>query len=526
MIRIRDMVLALSLANLLFYQIWSELLPGCYGHYFLKTPPVLNVYLAMMGVVLLTAFLLWLGILFFRRATQPFFRVLGKGLFLAVGLLAFNAVRSHILRYSPWDQVLLYSKVDNFLIRPALGVGALLLLTRWRGLVFRMMTGALLVLAPFAAVTFAQAAWVSVKIQTGIPFADFSDQPSAPPLPGKPGSPRVIWLLFDGLSQRLAFDERPQDVEMPHLDRLQQQAIHASSAYPPGANTLESIPSLLMGAGVSYVRAVRANALRIQFDNTGEKGWWSEQPNVFTRARERGFNTALVGNYHPYGRVIGHSLTRCFWLAGRWDSLGMADPEAPVLKAVSRILATQANRMLASLPGLWRFGLVRPLEAPGSADLSEDIPHSIENYQRILKEAKAVVSDPAFQLVFIHWTVPHHPYIYDRQRDDFSQKGETHYEDNLELADRTLGEIRALLESSGQWDTAAILLTSDHAIHPHYDRIPFLLKLPGQTKGVLYERKRWSTLTVSNLLLAVLSREITDPQQVISWLDQKAPPVN
>src|SRR2546425_7901138 len=45
--------------------------------------------------------------------------------------------------------------------------------------------------------------------------------------------------------------------------------------------------------------------------------------NLFRRARALGYDTALIGWYHPYCRVLGSDLTRCYWEAaeplGSWE---------------------------------------------------------------------------------------------------------------------------------------------------------------------------------------------------------------
>lgn len=525
MTKLRDAGLALSLANLLFYSVWSELLPGSYGHYYLLDPPTLNMNLGMMAAVLLCAGFLFLGAQAVRRASRPAWRAAGKLAFLIVFLAVLNGVRSHLLRYGRLEDSRLFSRLDLFLIRPAAVLCVALLLTKWRPRVFQTAAALTLVFLPFAAITFSQAAWDCVKIKAGIPFSDFTRRPPAPLLPVRTEAPRLICFLFDGLDRRQAFVERQKDVELPQLDAFRSQAVDASAAYAPGGSTLESLPSIFIGERVAYARPMRANALFLQFDNTGRTGWWHEQPSLFTKARkELGVNAALVGYYHPYCRVIGDQFARCFWRTGRWDSLGLDDPNKTLAQALFRILAVERTRLLASIPFVWRLGLSESPEASLHPKDNSTIRERIENYNAVLEESKRVVLDPAFRLIFIHWPVPHHPFIYDRVKNDFNRDSETTYEDNLALVDRTLVEMRATLEKAGMWDSAAILITSDHPrISRNHDvePVPFLLKLPGQTRPVPYGKK-WGTESIAPLGLGILSGKLSTPREVTDWLDRNA----
>jgi hypothetical protein len=51
----------------------------------------------------------------------------------------------------------------------------------------------------------------------------------------------------------------------------------------------------------------------LTFADTGKVAAWNEQPSIFTSARESGVNTAFVGWFHPYSRVLARSLNHCFW---------------------------------------------------------------------------------------------------------------------------------------------------------------------------------------------------------------------
>ncbi len=148
-----------------------------------------------------------------------------------------------------------------------------------------------------------------------------------------------------------------------------------------------------------------------------------------------------------------------------------------------------------------------------------------------MKEARRVVANPQLDLIVVHWNVPHPPSIYDRStqrlRDSLINVTDTSYADNLVLTDHTLGLIRRDLEASGRWDSTILIVSSDHWLRKslwRYEgdvdhRIPFMLKLAGQKKGVTYEES-FNTVLTGDLVLAILRGEITSADGVVTWLDR------
>lgn len=162
----------------------------------------------------------------------------------------------------------------------------------------------------------------------------------------------------------------------------------------------------------------------------------------------------------------------------------------------------------------------------------------LESYFRIWERALALAADPEFDLVLLHWPIPHPLGIYNRSQESFADIRHSSYLDNLALADRTLGEVRKAMEKAGLWDKSVLLVSSDHPLRPwewNYrptwtdeDRkatagkesplIPFLLKLPGERRGVSYQ-PAFNTVLTHDLLLASLKGEIATPESAMRWLE-------
>jgi hypothetical protein len=81
------------------------------------------------------------------------------------------------------------------------------------------------------------------------------------------------------------------------------------------------------------------------------------------------------------------------------------------------------------------------------------------------------------------------------------------------------------MESAGNWDSTTVLLSSDHPYREAKSldgksdlRVPFLLKLAGQSEGLSYSAE-FNTILTHDLLLAILKGELSTAE-VVPWLDQ------
>jgi hypothetical protein len=86
----------------------------------------------------------------------------------------------------------------------------------------------------------------------------------------------------------------------------------------------------------------------------------------------------------------------------------------------------------------------------------------IEGLKRIAQESATAAADGALSLVMVHFPAPHWPCMYDRRKKDFTFEGGCNYFDNLELVDRTFGDLRRSMERAGLWEDTVVLVSSDH----------------------------------------------------------------
>lgn len=528
----RLFIVAVSLANLWFMTNWiaayARLRPA--NLYYFGEPPGWTFFAGAILNVLLLALLIWLAARLVRGGGSRWLRVLAGWAFLFSLLIPLNVWRLHsgLAGSQVRDTLGLVGAVLVLLV----ALAALVLMARNLGVAVRGAMVLVTVLAPFVLVTFGQSAWAAIRYGLLDP-AEFRDQAAAGPVaPADPGEAgRVVWLVFDELDQHLAFRDRPADVELPAFDRLRDEAIYAPEVEPVAFSTELAIPAFLTGERVLEAEGVAANELRVVTDTAAPAGRLGELRTVFTEARERGLDAALVGWYHPYCRMLADELTRCAWYPHIDGDRGLT---------LGRAMLEQQRRFLGSVPGFHRIGWMlgadlnvfdELLGVPGAASHTRQ-------YRRILDAALAVAADPEIELVFIHLPVPHLPPIYDRAAGRFEPGPGADYFDNLVLADRTLATLRDAMERAGVWDSTAVLVTSDHpqripvrsvhgdvgrAEHERYlaehGRVPFLLKMPGQTRGTVVDAP-FSALVAHEIVLRLLNGHAT-PGQVAGWIQNR-----
>ena len=136
----------------------------------------------------------------------------------------------------------------------------------------------------------------------------------------------------------------------------------------------------------------------------------------------------------------------------------------------------------------------------------------------------------------IHLPVPHPPGFYDRRRGVLSTRVSSTYVDNVALADRTLGELRHAIESSGLSSRTVVIVSADHGWRPgwrsepgwtaeeeaafgHRDNmgVPFLVQFPADASAVVYDRPL-HTLITGRLILDTLAGRVTASSQIPAWV--------
>jgi hypothetical protein len=381
------------------------------------------------------------------------------------------------------------------------------------------------VMAPFGLLAFGQAAWRLVRYRS-LWQEHSAGSVTAQPVKNDDRSSRILWLIFDEMDESAAFEHRQANLSLPELDRLRSQALSATNAYPPAGHTSQSIPALLTGKLIASVTPAGPNELMLKYPEKSQAVPWSKEADIFTTVRANGLNTNVIGWYHPYCRVIGDRLSSCSWEAASQ----LIDPAK--LSPDSEIRHQEVD-LLSLVPYSGRLRDRLNQQTPEIYRVAH-----LNDYRKLLAEAKRVLTSSDGGLTFVHLPVPHPPYIYDRNQRSLSTSGQSQYGDNLALADVALGELRQAMERAEQWDRTAIIVSSDHWWRKDYwherqplwtmgdvmsgpidHRVPFIIKLPGQQSPLTYQAA-FNTVLTHDLILALIDGRVSRPAQVTEWLDQ------
>ena len=488
-----DAIACLSLSTLCFSQTRSEMLFRPSWDFYNQIPlraPAIAAF--MLNVVGLTAVGM-LAVRCVRRVRHPIWRRLAAGAAAVILLLSLNFAR---ITHEP------VSRWTDFIGRP--GVLALVVLVLAASLsrpqpALRLVRGLALLFSPLAVATIAIALWMFIEVTAG-PEWRWVDP--APLNRTAPSLRRVVWLVFEELDQRITFEARPTGLELPELDRLRRESVYADAARPPAATTEVTIPALITGRPVVAVAPLNPRDLELTFGD-GETAQWSAQPNVFSRARALGYDTALVGWHLPYPRVLGNSLGVAHWRPSvRYEQARGATFNAALWNQWATLAPSMNLRRLFS-----------------------------QRVAELNNLAIRTATDDRFGLVFLHLPVPQPPGIYDRATEqltawNFGGAGGGYF-DNLALADRVVGDLRRGLDRMRLGDRTWIVLTSTRswsASRP-YDgqsdpRVPFLVRPPegGRTRHVDIAL---GTLAAHDLVLAILRGSVSDTSDAAAWLSRE-----
>jgi len=518
---VRRLLVCLGFATWCFLTTWVELAEA-QGAYFARYDPLHAVVEPVVcWEILIAALMLALWELGRRRRIQDkaashlFFLL---SCFVPLGIASVAALRLLPFDAGPWVRRPLFWPLALLL-----GLGPLAYAIRRPRSASRLLRGLFLYSWPVLAVILMQATRAALRF----PASAYADGPLAAPFRTSPKPIRIVWIVFDELSQEIAFAHRPASLRLPNLDRLRAESFYASAAESPSQATLTALPALILGNYVIDAEAAGPKELLLGMQSGSPRIDWNSAANVFDAARRLGYNTALAGWYHPYGRVLNRSLTQCYWIAN-WLSLGIEEPSRP--RSILAAMRQRGQLLFASLPLVGHLPGVHPGRYYREA--------KIERFRSLMDEAQKMAADPSLGLALIHLPAPHPPAIYSRSRHRFTATEQVGYLDNVALADDALGVLRQAIEASGLWQRTALLVSSDHGWRTYRWRgtlewtpadqalsrqntmgVPFLLKLPGQAAGVNYN-KRFNTVLSSRMITAILEGSLTNPARIADAIER------
>ena len=527
----KDFLLSLSLANLCMVDPWTRVLGLSNGDlFFRRDPPTRMDLVGVVTAVLFLSAAFWSVGTLAREWGPRWLKASVRTIFLLTVLIPIHTLMIRVpklwwleTRVTFWyaETARRAPSLAHFMIAFAI-VAFLAIIVRYGRQIEKLAIPAVMLEIPFVLITFFQAGklfWNYDQFLT-----QFRDQPTIamnPTYQGKAHA-RVVWLLFDELDNGMIDGSNRFGVAVPEIDRLRHESIIATKAISPAFCTRLSMPSYLSGHEVSTFDPVGPSSATTRMADTGRAGLWNPQTNLFAKAMSEGYTTAVVGWYIPYCRILKNSLNYCWWTP-----------------AYSNSLKTGATIPDDILTQLWNAADAAPLGAQAltQIDKTARCEHRIGVFEDIIDRAKKLSGDPRYNLVFIHFPIPHPPGFYRADRRQFDCSGD--YVDNISLVDRTIGDMRTAMQAAGTWNDSTVIISSDHPYRTWlwgsidererapkgadedglFANVPLLVKLPGQHRGVRYDRK-FNTEILHDMILALVRGTISDPVELTGWLNE------
>lgn len=521
----KDLLAAYSLATLWLVISWKELLFSDTGDYLAFEPRALTEHIAIFTVAATLTLVLYLLLRFVRSASRKWSRRALQATFVAIGALSFGPLSFEIFKWLtpeirrlttfPLPLVVAFICITFAIIKRRLCLA---------DAVVTIQTIAILA-APFGLLILAKSA-ANFALDDGTRFLPQNINRLVSTDRSKPYQKRVVWIIFDEFDFAARRVASQNHTPLPDVERLRNESFLGRNAYSPNRDTLVSIPALLTGRRLRKAEPISVNDLMLFPEDSSGPFSLRKSETIFSEAQAAGIPTAIVGWYHPYSRIFQESVSSCVWQP-RVDrrcaqpsrffrcSLGIIARSLDATPFVSRLLP-------ASLTGIH----------------NEYIPEEIETQSErtafLYSKAANLVADQTYGLVFLHFSVPHAPYI-DRHGPD----EEGSYFTALEIVNDMIKNLRETLEKAGQWDKTVLIISSDHPWRGKKleenqlmflnekvrqeviddKRIPFIVKFPGRTDRFEYDR-RFNTVVTKNIIRDIFADKITGPEDLASWLDQ------
>jgi len=459
-------------------------------------------YIAAIIVILFATLIFWF--LVFRNYAN---HQISKNVAFAICLFALgfcaNGVRIYFLSWLNLTWFIDFSFVVVLAISASLYIA-----WRWRQ---QIMSGTFFITRISALLFFVAVINVSVAVIKLQPknILSYTTPDTQQPSEKKSAANRVIWVIFDMLDEEIGFVRRPKNIAMPALDKFRAESIVATNAKQPGSVTIKAMPTLFTGKLVSDVKYTMQDDLLLIFSD-GSRSLWTETPGIFKKIKPRQMDVALLAqNAHPYCRLFVKLMSYCTEFNRTWKP-----PTHTLSSGIRNFLRT----LFEHIPLVYRVTV-------GSNIVANQNP-LVEEYQQFKAEVNAVLANPIYDLVFVHWHLPHSPYYYDHKKNRFVKPAPgvtdvfTGYLGNLELTDRAFASMRKTLEEANLWHTSAVIVSADHGTGPidksvlkNKPIVPLMIKLPGAKGGQIISQKV-TAVSSSNLVWGILSGTIKNLDDV------------
>jgi hypothetical protein len=276
----------------------------------------------------------------------------------------------------------------------------------------------------------------------------------------------IFIVLFDELDYDYLYKNEAIRMEYPNIKKLASISDNYHLALSPGGETLTAMVGFMVGQGTIKV--------------TPEEPVNIAKKNIFGIARKKGFRTVMYGWMHPYCSMMYESLNNC----RSFSLYNYSSVNQPI--SIRNPIFTN----LIMWPPLEPFGLVQ-------IPVYSLYHHKVVSQTYDLAISTLTRNGPIFQ--FVHFSIPHLPFIYNGDiydpADDPFLQNDDNYVKQLKYVDHIVGRLIAELKNHKRFHNSYVVLLSDHAYRimrkGNARRIPLIVKRPGQKRREdIYETTR------------------------------------
>jgi hypothetical protein len=418
-----------------------------------------------------------------RRVSGAIFPIYRMVISVLAVLYVLNFLRSGVFFLFSLGEALDFLRSGSFLKIGLVGIvilGALFFLVRFHRNVGSFLAQLIRAYSLIAVVFGINAISAIVVLE---PYSVLDVKPVASaPANAKGDGRQFIWVIFDQADQGLIFDDRDPTVELPNLDRLRSRAIYTADMKSPRTDTFLAIPAITLGFKGEVIKRT-PDGPDVELPD-GRTVPWSEAPTIFSDVKNAGKDVILLMqefNVGSFCRVFAGVTTKC-WQSSKWRNYPISFQWA-IIDSTARVF----KRFVYSLPLVHLLAPVYFLDIGGyGAFPSQHYHHTLLTMQdEVVKEIGAPLDRD--RLLYVHWNVPHQPYIYDRQKNELAEpalsNAEDAYKSNLELMDFVVGKMLDAIDTSPNAGRTTLLVTSDHGTTAHgkdvrTPNVPFILLSP------------------------------------------------
>lgn len=285
---------------------------------------------------------------------------------------------------------------------------------------------------------------------------------------------KVVFIVFDGNSYDRMFDKGMVLPDYPNMRRLASESLVFNNASSPAAATLQSVTQILCGMKGKVIVDGKQLFILSQNGRVATK----DTKHIFSEFARLGYRTTWHGMYLPCGQLfpsgLDEGITKCYYKPigySPWDV------------ATSLLSLHAGKRLSGPVPffrKMWAW-----VEVSGKAEYDEWI-HA---------QALAQIRDPRSGFAFLHYRIPHEPFIHDDDGyvTDMSRLREPSlqaYVGATRSVDRKLGELLDELDQQPWCDQTLLIVTADHGFRndpqskerkTDVHHVPLLVRWPGLT---------------------------------------------